>query len=162
MLYRFQRQVQGRPVVNADNGDRNMYEQIGYCGALLFLSGLAVYDIKWRKIPVIWVLAFGIIAVLYFIAGGKGSIKSVLLCVTPGMILLLLSLLTGEKIGYGDGMAVLVLGFFLRGFLCISLLWLGIMLAGFYSLYRLLRKNKDTIPFMPFLLAALEVILFYV
>lgn len=139
-----------------------MYEQIGYCGGLLFLAGLAVYDIRWKKIPVIWVWGFGIMAVIYFAAGAQNTVNEAIICMLPGMVILTLALVTREKIGYGDGMAVLVLGFFLGGFLCMAVISLGIMMTGAFSLCRIILKNKEPIPLIPFLLAAMEVIFLYV
>lgn len=143
-------------------GEKRMYEKTGYCGALLFLGCLAIYDIKWKKIPAIVVGASGVLSLIYFAVGKHPDLYSAVICMLPGMVLLLLSLLTGEKIGYGDGAAVLALGFWTGGLFCMVAVCIGIMLSGIYSLCRIIRKNKEPIPFIPFLLAALEVMFLYV
>lgn len=139
----------------------HMYEKAGYCGALCFLGCLAVYDIKWKKIPVVAVLIFGLLSVLYFAAGKQRTVEYAVYCMLPGMLLLLLSLVTKEKIGYGDGAAVLILGFWTGALFCAEAVSMGIIMSGIYSLYRIIRKNNQPIPFLPFLLTAVEVILIY-
>ena len=78
-----------------------MYKQLGYSLALLFLGRMTAYDIRWKKIPAVWVAAAGIVAVIYFAMGKQCSINTAVLCMLPGFVLLLLSALTGEGIGYG-------------------------------------------------------------
>lgn len=138
-----------------------MYEKAGYCGALIFLGYLAVYDIKWRKIPVTAIGIFGILSVLYFAAGRQCTLENAVSCMLPGMLLLLLSLVTKEKVGYGDGAAVLILGFWTDALFCARAVCIGMGISGIYSLYRIARKNKQPIPFLPFLLVAAEVVLTY-
>lgn len=137
-----------------------MYEQIGYSLTLLFLGILASYDIRWKRIPIFWVVAFGMAAVIYFAAGN--AVDKAIICIIPGMILLLLAFLTGEQIGFGDGITAIVAGFFLGGSLCVVMVSFGIMMTGIFSLYRFLRGNKEPVPLIPFFLAAMEVILVYV
>lgn len=138
-----------------------MYEKAGYCGALIFLGYLTVYDIKWKKIPVMAIGVFGLLSVLYFAAGEKCTLKYTVCCMMPGMLLLFLSLMTKEKIGYGDGAVMLILGFWTGALFCMEMLCIGVIMSGIYSLYRIIRKNNQPIPFLPFLLAAMEVILAY-
>ncbi|MGN0377112.1 MAG: prepilin peptidase [Suilimivivens sp.] len=139
-----------------------MYEKAGYCGALLFLAYLTKFDIKYKRIPAAGVMAFGILSIIYFMAEGQFRMVRMVFCMLPGMLLLMLARITGEKVGYGDGVTVLVLGLFLREFYCMAVLCFGIMMTGVYSLYRLFKKNREPIPLIPFLLIALEVVFVYV
>ena len=148
------------PAASADERRERMYEQIGYSLTLLFLGILALYDIRWKTIPTIWIVVFGIAAVVYFAAGN--GVDKAMICVLPGMALLFLAFLTGEQIGFGDGMVALVIGFFLGGGLCTIMVSIGIMMTGIFSLYRLMRGNKEPVPLIPFFLAAMEGILIYV
>lgn len=138
-----------------------MYEKTGYCGALLFLGYLAKHDIKLKRIPAAGVIMFGLISAVYFVAGKQLNAGKMFLCILPGIVLLILAFMTREKIGYGDGVTVLVLGLFLGEVYCMAVLCLGIMLTGIYSFFRVLKKNKEPVPLIPFLLAALEVVLIY-
>lgn len=137
-----------------------MYGQIGYSFALLFLGILASYDIRWKRIPALWVAVFGTAAVIYFMAGSNAG--DAVICMLPGALLLFLAFLTGEQIGFGDGAAALVVGFYIGGGLCMAMIGLGIMMTGVFSLYRLIRGNREPVPLIPFFLAAMEVIFIYV
>lgn len=138
-----------------------MYEQIGYSLALLFLGILASYDIRWKRIPTLWVAAFGMLAVIYFAVGNDVN-AACIICILPGMLLLFLAFLTGEQIGIGDGMTALAVGLYIGGGLCTVMVCLGIVMTGIFSLYRLLRGNREPVPLIPFFLAAMEVIVIYV
>lgn len=138
-----------------------MYEKAGYCGALCFLGYLSAQDIRWKKISVRAVVVFGLLSILYFAAGERAGMEKGIYCMMPGMVLLSLSLMTGEKIGYGDGAAVLILGFCTGAVFCAETVCLGIIMSGIYSLYKIVRKCNQPIPFLPFLLAAMEVVLIY-
>ena len=80
----------------------------------------------------------------------------------PGGILLLLSLITKESIGYGDGMTVIVLGLWTGGWFAFHVFCIGILLAGICAVFYLIKGKKDTIPLIPFLLIGMEVALIYV
>lgn len=138
-----------------------MYEKAGYCGAILFLGYLSKYDIRWKRIPAKAVYVFGSIALLYFLLKGEIVFSQLVFLMLPGALLLFLAKATKEKIGYGDGAAALVLGFFTGGLFCMEAVCLGFVLAGGYSVYCFVRKGEKKVPFIPFLLAAMEVMLFY-
>lgn len=135
-----------------------MYKLAGYCAALISIGYLTAHDIKRKHIPAMAILVSGVLAVLYVISGEKTDAYSMISCMMPGMVLLLLSMLTRESIGYGDGAVVLMLGFWTGGSFCAAAVGLGICMAGFYAVFRLLRGRKGPIAFLPFLLAAMEVI----
>lgn len=138
-----------------------MYEQLGYCLALLFLGKMTAYDIRWKKIPTVWVAVAEIVAVIYFAMGEQCCINTAVFCMLPGMVLLFLAVLTGEGIGYGDGMTALAVGFFTGGDFCTAVVCLAIMMTGIFSLYRIVCKCREPIPLIPFFLGAMEVILAY-
>lgn len=132
-----------------------------YCAGLILLALLAGQDIKEKKISVDKLLVFACMAVLYRIFIKQFFWQEILGCMIPGTILLLLSWVTKEGIGYGDGMAVIVLGLWTGGWFALHVMGLGIMLCGMYAVICLVRKKRDAIPFIPFLLAGMEVALIY-
>ena len=137
-----------------------MYEKAGCCAALFLLGYLSDRDIRTKKLPAASLLASGILAAVYIVLGEEISVSYVTGCMMPGMILLLLAMLTKEKIGYGDGATVLVMGLWTGGFFCAAAALIGIFLSGVYGLCLLITgRGKTIIPFVPFLLAAMEVIL---
>lgn len=141
--------------------NREIYEQLGYTVSLLLLGYLSLKDVKTKMIPAIPVCISGMAGICYFIAGRGWDLSRIIGAMVPGLFLLTGALLTGEKIGYGDGMSVLVLGFWTGEIFCGITVCLGVFLSGFFALWRLLKKSKEAIPFLPFLLAAMEVQLLY-
>ena len=83
--------------------------ETGWFIAMICMTGLTAADIKEKKISVIHVLLFGLMACIYRIVAG-GEWKSVLYASIPGVFLLMVSLCTKESIGYGDGWTVLAMG----------------------------------------------------
>lgn len=137
-------------------------EQITYCGALLFLAILVPEDIKEKQICAKTVIIFGFLALACQFAKGRGNILADIACdLIPGIFLLILSLISKESIGLGDGMAVAVLGLWIGGGKTLMILCIAWMLAGAYAVVRLIRKRKEPIPFVPFLLLGMEVLLLY-
>lgn len=132
-----------------------------YCMGLIILAVLAAQDIKEKKISVDKLIVFIVMAVLYRIFIKQFSWQEILGCIIPGSILLLLSRVTREGIGYGDGMTVLVLGLWTGGWFALHVMGIGIILSGIYAAVCLVRKKRDAIPFVPFLLAGMEVALIY-
>lgn len=124
---------------------------------IIFLFICAVFDIKKKEIPIILIIigiisSFGIN--IWQIFKGTISIAGVGASLLVGVFFLLISFCTKEKVGYGDGMILIVSGLVL-GFdrcflgLCISL----ILSSVFALLLLLLRKVEKTsgLAFVPFL-----------
>ena len=75
----------------------------------------------------------------------------------PGLLILVIAKITGEKIGYGDGWVVLILGSFLGLFEIYVMLQFAFILAAVVSVGLLCTKKAGReyrIPFLPFLWAA--------
>lgn len=136
-----------------------LVKQMEFAVSLIMLGILAKYDLKWKKIPQVWMLLFTGIAFLFAYIN-RTSIYEMIVSMIPGMILLTISLLTHEAIGYGDGAVALVLGLMLGVDLCVFSVLLGFLLIAPYALYRMWKRNKEPIPLIPFLLLGMEVIVF--
>lgn len=132
-----------------------------YLAGLLLLAVTAAEDIREKKISVCIVTAFAIAAVIYRMASGEFYWQKVITDMLPGGMLVLISLLTGESIGYGDGVLVMTLGLWLGGIFTLTVTVTGIMISGIYGVICLLRRKYDPIPFVPFLLIGMEVALLY-
>lgn len=124
---------------------------------LVFLGVAAYFDIRYKRIP-LWVQGMGVIfGCIGIIIQGQGLQWANLFALIPGIFLLVLSFVTGESIGYGDGISVLILGG-LAGFnncmwvLCISLIFISMAGIILLAIKRASRKTK--LPYIPFLLAA--------
>jgi leader peptidase (prepilin peptidase)/N-methyltransferase len=80
----------------------------------------------------------------------------------PGVIFWAISYVTREKVGYGDGWVLLMIGLFIGAAKCIAVL-VAALLAETVCLILLLAMRKihrdDEVPFVPFLLIGLGVIM---
>lgn len=128
----------------------------------LFLGICAVFDGLKRQIPLIVVWMGMLTAVCLQIGGkmGETSIFSTTISLTPGMGFFLLSFLTREKVGYGDGWVLLMIGLFLGFYRCFLILLIGLVMESAVVVVMLaLRKiERDReIPFSPFLLLGMGV-----
>ena len=137
-------------------------DMITYLAGFLFLTVLAVQDLKEKKVSTYKLFIFAVLAILYIDFTKQFSWSEILASMIPGSILLLLSLVTGESIGYGDGMAVIVLGLWTGGRFAFDVFCIGTLLSGICAVIYLIRGKKDTIPLIPFLLIGMEVALIYV
>ena len=77
-------------------------------GVVLFV--LAVIDFKKKRIPVGPVLALGGVLLVFRLFEGV-TVSKLVYGLVPGVVLLLVAWITKEKIGIGDGLLLLSLGF---------------------------------------------------
>ncbi len=136
----------------------------GIC--LLFLWLCAIFDIRSKEIPAA-LLGAGLFTTLavnvWNAAGGKGSLLETGFCLLPGIFLLLVGFLTREKVGYGDGLMLLVVGL-CSGFygclfaLCVSLVLSSVISLLLLGLHKVRRDSR--IAFAPFLALGMGVMMF--
>lgn len=129
----------------------------------LFLAVCAVFDGLYRQIPLIVVWLGMLTAVCLQICGamGENGIFASALSLIPGMVFFLLSFCSREKVGYGDGWAILMIGLFLGVYRCFLVLLVGLLAESVAAIVLLLfRKIKRDweIPFVPFLLLGMGVV----
>lgn len=129
----------------------------------LFLAICAVFDGICRKIPlaVVWL---GILtALLLRLEGvmGETTWLAVGLSLTPGIMFWLLSFISGEKVGYGDGWILFMTGLFVGVGKCFLILLTGLIMESFIVLvllaFRKVHGDRE-IPFVPFLLLGMGVV----
>ncbi len=137
-------------------------------GAVFLLVICGVYDARSKKIP-IWTLAMGaIFAMICMVMRFVGQLKTedtslglvigqIVASIVPGLIFLILSFLTEKKIGYGDGLLLIVLGI-MEGFKTTVLTCcIGLFLQSIVAVILVIIKKADKqteIPFVPFLFLA--------
>ena len=125
-----------------------------YAEVLLLLSGNAICDLRRREISLMYSAAFAGIGICMSVMHGRRPAE-LLYSVIPGLILMLFSVITRGGIGFGDGIVVSVMGLFLNWQETAAVCGIGLMLsatgAGIWFAIR--RRRKDTLPFLPFLLA---------
>lgn len=123
----------------------------------VFLLAAAWEDRREKAVSVRLFQLAGAAGVILAILQGDIGAERLLSCMV-GVGLLLLSRLTGEAIGKGDGWFFVVSGLFLRSLLNLKLLFYGIFLNGIVCSVICLwgwRQKRDmrkkSIPFLPFL-----------
>ncbi len=137
--------------------------------SLVFQIILSVEDIRTRRIPTVILYPFLVCGILWGIL--RGDPVQFVLSAVPGAVSLVIARVSGEKIGYGDGLVMLSLGGLIGCKGTVFAIMSGIMLSGLFSLGLIIfcrigkkKISKDSrIPFLPFLLAGQIVgILIYV
>lgn len=140
----------------------------GMAGAVGLLAAGGIFDIKSKKIPFAVLGAGGIWSVigLVFKAAETGipqTLLFVLTAIVPGAILVVLSFLTEKKIGYGDGIVLMILGCMEGAETAFLVFCTGLFLQSLFAVGLLIVKKADKqscIPFVPFLLVARIALLF--
>ena len=127
-----------------------------WCFTILFLIILSAEDLKSRRVRLLPALIFAGGMFLIHLILADLPLEEYLWGILPGAALFAISLITHSAIGSGDALAVISCAAALGGSVEFAALLLSLLLAAFLSLFLLiLRKvsRKDTLPFLPFLLA---------
>ncbi len=130
----------------------------------LFLAVCAVFDGLYRQIPLIVVWLGMLTAVCLQIYGvmGETELSVMAASLTPGAGFFLLSFFSGEKVGYGDGWVLLMIGLFLGAYRCFLILLIGLLAESVVAIVllacRRIQRDRE-IPFSPFLLLGLGVVI---
>lgn len=129
----------------------------------LFLAVCAVFDGLKRRVPLAVIWLGMLTAVCFRVSGMMGETSLVLtaLALLPGSGLFLLGFITKEKVGYGDGWALLMIGLFVGAYRCFLILLVGLMVESAVAMVLLATgkiKRDREIPFLPFLLLGMGVV----
>lgn len=122
----------------------------------IWLCILAVIDIRTQRIPIIYLVIMEILQSLYFTYMFI-MIDEVVLHIegiTLGVIFLILSKITDEKLGYGDSIVMLLLAVYLGWWHLLTVMIWTFTASYIYIIINLLRKKLqkgDSLPFLPFL-----------
>lgn len=134
--------------------------------ALVYMSVCMVFDIRRKEIPLLLIglgtaAAFGIN--VWWIKEGDITIWEAGISLIPGIFFLLTSFFTGEKVGYGDGLLLIILGLLLGVYRCFCALSIGLVFSAVVSLFLLLlhRAGRHSrLPFAPFLVLGMGVVFY--
>ncbi len=155
-------------------------QMIKQCLCLCFLYQLARQDCRWKKMDA--GLLYGFLAVgagcfmLEFLLNtGKGStsttISLLFLSLLPGFFFLIMGAVTQEAVGYGDGLSILAMGFYMEAYVLWKAVGIGLVFVMFYIGVREFTKKhgyeqeqkhkreQRAVPFLPFLLTGMVVML---
>lgn len=126
------------------------------------LGVLSIEDIKSHKVRDILVLSFAIIGVLMHVIFQRIGTFDVLGGLGIGAVVLIISKSTGEKIGLGDGLVLMLTGIYLGFWRNMVLIWISTTFLALYGGIMIIAKKKrkdDRIPYIPFLMLGCLMIL---
>ena len=122
----------------------------------IWLGVLGIWDFKYKEIPLWFSVCGGGIGVLYVVLERK-SIEEVLIACLPGLGALLFSWVSRERMGYGDGVVLLAMGFYLSIHQVMLMGMLAFFLAAVVALLLIIigkKKRNYRMPFVPILWVA--------
>ena len=131
---------------------RRLVEAIFLTVMLLYLS---FEDIRKKTIPVIPMMAAGVVGVALHLYYGRLDIISVAAGIIPGVIAYIISILTDEKIGRGDAMLLIVTGIFLGFWDNLIIIYFALIFAaagGVIAMAAFEKNRGHEMPFVPFLM----------
>lgn len=123
----------------------------------IFLGVGTIYDIRYKQIPNTWFIFFGSLAAVGLIVDICNNQWDSLLGSIPGLLFLLLSKASREQIGYGDSLALVIMGVMSGPGDIIYIIMFSFILAAVISgiIFLFKRVNKNySIPFFPVMLLA--------
>ena len=132
--------------------------------AIIVIS--SVIDIRIKQIPLLLIGAMAFVSILRLFCdfkGGSLQLEDIVISLLPGALFLLISLLTREGVGYGDGLVLIAAGPALGGTVAVFGAIAALFANGIFSgILLAIRKagKKTKIPFVPFLAAGMGVMLF--
>ena len=77
---------------------------------IVWLGILSVYDYKFKKVPVWLLFLYGLWVIINQLFKGEFFSQNTLFVIVLSFIFLIISFATKEKIGYGDGITILITG----------------------------------------------------
>ena len=124
-------------------------------GLAILYSITAFDDLRTRQVRVMELIVFAVLGLLIDLFSPTYSWLSILGGVSIGMVLMVVSYFSKEKIGMGDALIVAVSGLYLGFVNTLILLWLSSSLTSIYGVI----KKKQELPFIPFLTVAYVIML---
>ncbi|MBQ2900481.1 MAG: prepilin peptidase [Agathobacter sp.] len=122
----------------------------------IWLGIQGVMDFKYKEIPLWFTLLGGVVGIVICVREER-TVFEVLVSCLPGLVVIFFSWMTKEIIGFGDGIVLLVMGFYLSLSQVLSVGMFAVFIAGIVALILLTVFQKGgsyRIPFIPFLTLA--------
>lgn len=131
-----------------------MYKIVHIC-LIIILGVICVFDIKRKKIPVYMLIVLAAAGIISNFTVGEFDIEKRIIAMLPGIILLIVSMITKQQIGYGDGMIILIMGLYIDIDDILSIVLSSFLLSSIAAiiLMTVFKKKKNfEMAFSPFLL----------
>lgn len=129
-----------------------MYKIVHIC-LIIILGVICVFDIKRKKIPVYMLIILAAAGIISNFTVGEFDIEKRIIAMLPGMILLIVSMITKQQIGYG--MIILIMGLYIDIDDILSIVLSSFLLSSIAAiiLMTVFKKKKNfEMAFSPFLL----------
>lgn len=122
---------------------------------LIFLLWESAEDIKSRQLNIITLIIFAFLGLIinFFIMDNK--VGEICLSLLPGIVMILLSFISNQSVGYGDGVVVGIIGLYVGLARVVVTGIFALIIAMFFSMVLVTVGNvghRQTIPFVPFIL----------
>lgn len=131
-----------------------MYKIVHIC-LIIILGVICVFDIKRKKIPVYMLIVLAAAGIISNFTVGEFDIEKRIIAMLPGIILLIVSMITKQQIGYGDGLIILIMGLYIDIDDILSIVLSSFLLSSIAAiiLMTVFKKKKNfEMAFSPFLL----------
>ncbi len=131
-----------------------MYKIVHIC-LIIILGVICVFDIKRKKIPVYMLIVLAAAGIISNFTVGEFDIEKRIIAMLPGMILLIVSMITKQQIGYGDSLIILIMGLYIDIDDILSIVLSSFLLSSIAAiiLMTVFKKKKNfEMAFSPFLL----------
>lgn len=131
-----------------------MYKIVHIC-LIIILGVICVFDIKRKKIPVYMLIILAAAGIISNFTVGEFDIEKRIIAMLPGMILLIVSMITKQQIGYGDGKIILIMGLYIDIDDILSIVLSSFFVSSIAAiiLMTVFKKKKNfEMAFSPFLL----------
>lgn len=135
-----------------------MWKTVKTVGIVLFLLLCSMQDIKEKKLSVRMLVLSGVLFLVGSLVFDRIPWERRIVNLLPGMAALVLAFLTGEQVGYGDGVCLIVLGNVVSARSLSGAILAGLLLTDLCSVVLFVQKKvnrRTTLPFMPFLTAGM-------
>ncbi len=123
----------------------------------LYMVILSVMDMRWKRLHFVFLLSGGVFALAGHFCGRTEPWILLAAGGAVGIIFLIVSRMSGESLGYGDSILILILGAFIGFWNLMYLLLTAFSAAAVFSIIMMIRNRfhrKSAFPFVPFLTAA--------
>ncbi len=121
---------------------------------IFVLALLSCQDIKTKKINLIFCVMVMFILVVVNVIFGLQSVQLMLTGIGVGVFLLVISVISGNAIGIGDGIVFMITGLAVGGAANFGVLVISLFFSSLVGLYRLIIKKwnrKDEMAFIPYI-----------
>lgn len=122
---------------------------------IMFLTWESLEDLKCQKLSVYSLGLFMTLGFAVRIFYQKTSIREIIIGMTVGLIVILIAKLTGEAIGYGDGMVILITGIYSGMKMTVCTLFLAFLVMMAVAAVLIWRRGfhyNARLPFVPCIL----------